>query len=73
MHIINPQYTKELFFLCGRLIHDYLVEEGVDPVGSDEKGYYFSKTEKLESKLKESPFYIKIYMWLEKNEWRKEG
>ena len=72
MYIINPENMDGLF-PCGRLIHDYLVEQEIFPIGSSNKEYYFLKSTKLEKALKDSPFYIKIYVWLEKNEWRKEG
>ena len=73
MKIINVDRVKNKF-KCGKLIALYLNEEvGIPVLGSDDKFYYFALSEKLEKSLDDAPFHIKIYLWLEGNNWRKEG
>lgn len=72
MYVINPK--KEDKFKCGELIARYLNEEvGIPVFGSDEKYYYFVNNQNIKNALNNAPYYIKIYLWLEGNNWRKEG
>ena len=73
MYIRNVDAIKNQF-KCGKLIALFLCEEkGLPVLGQDEQYYYFSNTDLLKEVLKNAPFYIKTYLWLEGNNWRKEG
>lgn len=66
MLIRNIGEVKNVF-VCGGFLGKWLNEKmNVPFLGIDSKAYYFADNQELRRILEESPFFIKIALWLEK-------
>lgn len=46
---------------CNKVVADYLVSIGFQPISKSDKSYYFKKNDDILQKYSNAPFYIKAF------------
>lgn len=61
MFISNVEKVSD-YFVCGKIIGDYVLEHGIPLLSRKGNKYYFKKTKVLKEVIDDMPFYLKIFI-----------
>lgn len=60
MYITNPSSLSNVYKTKSNIVKNYLIKNNFPLLSQDESGFYFSKTEKLQQALDNSPIWLRL-------------